>query len=458
MCAMCSMRLTPLLLLVAFCHVSSSSQRSNSSTSLSSISSLGNLRRSDDRAKASNPRPSSHVFQEAMPYLQTRDDVVKNARVLSDVIHEVIFVIKQLNMKELSRILHDVSDPLSVNYGQHLSRLEVSSLTSNPESLSLVSSFLEESGARIKSVTLDGDFVTCEAPISVWESLLNTEFYSFQQKKLNGEYTHSIRAETYSVPAHLEAHVASILNTIEMPYNERGGESIFKELTDDLRKTAEYGVVTPAKLNSVYNMTGSGSEKSTQAIFATIGQNVSPTDLTQFQTDHGLRVQGVDVINDHNSHAVCVKNAELCSESNLDVQYIMAASQKSPTTHWYTDQGFNAWLVAVSNSPKPPLVLSISYGTEEKYISKSLHDAFNVVALKLSVMGVTIFVSSGDDGVLSRNVRGGSVKSCRYVSDFPAASQYVTAVGATSVRLKLNHRFLSLFIFIITSHVRLSIN
>ena len=395
-----------------------------------------------------------------MPHLKTRDDLVKKARVHNEVIHEVIFVIKQRNMKELSRILNDVSDPLSVNYGQHLSRDEVSSLTSNPESLSLVSSFLEESGARIKGVTIDGDFVTCEAPISVWESLLNTEFYSFQQTKLNGDYAHSIRAETYSIPAHLEPHVASVLNTIEMPYNERGSESMVRQLTDELRKTTEYGVITPEKLNSFYNMTGSGSDKSTQAIFATIGQNVSPTDLTQFQIYHGLRVQGVDVINDHNSHDVCVKNAEQCSESNLDVQYIMAASQKSPTTHWYTDAGFNAWLVAVSNTPKPPLVLSISYGSEEKYISKSLHDAFDVVALKLSVIGVTIFASSGDDGVLSRSVRGGSTKSCGYVSDFPAVSQYVTAVGATSVRLKCIHHRLSLtiFVFIATSHVHFDVS
>ena len=372
-----------------------------------------------------------------MPYLQTRDDIVKKTRVHNEAIHEVIFVIKQRNMKELSRILDDVSDPLSINYGQHLSREEVTRMTSNPESLSLVSSFLEESGARIKAVTLDGDFITCEATISVWNSVLNTKFHSFQQRKLNGEYAHLIRAETYSIPAHLEAHVASVLNTIEMPYNERGGESIVRQLTDELRKTTEYGVITPAKLNAFYNMTGSGSDKSTQAIFATIGQNVSPTDLTQFQREHGLRVQGVNVINDHNSHDVCVKNAELCSESNLDVQYIMAASQKSPTTHWYTDQGFNAWLVAVSNTPKPPFVLSISYGTEEKFVSRSLHDAFDVVALKLSVMGVTIFASSGDDGVLSRSVRGGLLKSCGYTPNFPTVSQYVTAVGATSVRLLL---------------------
>ena len=442
---MCLINAVAMLVLAAHCHVA----RTISVSSSRSISNLGNLRTADDHVRASNPGVYSSVFQESMPFLQTRDDVEKIVRVHNEIIHEVIFVIKQRNMKELSRILKDVSDPLSTNYGQHLSRREVSRMTSNPESLSVVSSFLEESGVRIKAVTLDGDFVTCEAPISVWESMLNTEFYSFRQKKLNGDYAHSIRAETYYLPAHLETHVASVLNTIEMPYNEWVGESVTGQSADGVLLASEKSVMTPANLNLFYNMTGSGSDESTQAIFAAVGQNVSPADLTQFQETNGLLVQSVDASFGHNLNSVSLKNVDLSSKNNLDAQYIMAASQISPTTHWNTDIGFNAWLVAVSESPKPPLVLIISYGSEEKYISKSLHDAFDVVALKLSVMGVTIFASSGDDGVLSRNVRGGSMKSCGYVPNFPTVSHYVTAVGATSVRLKSNycHLFMKTFIF-----------
>ena len=53
----------------------------------------------------------------------------------------------------------------------------------------------------------------------------------------------------------------------------------------------------------------------------------------------------------------------------------------------------------MSNDPNPPQVHSISYGSYESYVSSSAYDTFNTEAQKLGVQGVTIFVSSGDDGV-----------------------------------------------------------
>ena len=47
-----------------------------------------------------------------------------------------------------------------------------------------------------------------------------------------------------------------------------------------------------------------------------------------------------------------------------------------------------------------------------------------------SLMGVTVIVSSGDDGAAGYKARGTS-QNCRYDASFPASSPYVTAVGAT---------------------------
>jgi subtilase family serine protease len=92
----------------------------------------------------------------------------------------------------------------------------------------------------------------------------------------------------------------------------------------------------------------------------------------------------------------------------------------------------------VSQAINVPLVLSISYGQEERYVTKATMDAFNTIAIKLSAMGVTIFVASGDDGANSRSVRGGKTFLCGYQPDFPSTSPYLTAVGATSVGCMLN--------------------
>ena len=95
----------------------------------------------------------------------------------------------------------------------------------------------------------------------------------------------------------------------------------------------------------------------------------------------------------------------MCDESSLDLEYIMSLSKGSPTTFWYTDNFFDTWLLAVANTASPPLILSVSYGSEERYISTSLHKAFTTQAVKLGTMGVTIFVATGDDGANSYNVR-----------------------------------------------------
>jgi len=50
--------------------------------------------------------------------------------------------------------------------------------------------------------------------------------------------------------------------------------------------------------------------------------------------------------------------------------------------------------------------------------------------MKLGVQGVSIFVSSGDDGVANFPARSSS-SQCSYSPSFPASSPYVTAVGAT---------------------------
>merc|ERR1712190_450152 len=47
---------------------------------------------------------------------------------------------------------------------------------------------------------------------------------------------------------------------------------------------------------------------------------------------------------------------------------------------------------------KPPHVMSISYGSPETAVTKSVISAWDTLAMKLALQGVTILVSSGDDG------------------------------------------------------------
>ena len=98
-----------------------------------------------------------------------------------------------------------------------------------------------------------------------------------------------------------------------------------------------------------------------------------------------------NVVGGYESDAQCVADANNCAEANLDVQYLLAVSQLTPTTYWYESSvdSFLAWIQAVAADPNPPLINSISYGSIETSLPKVFANAFNTEAQKLGVQGVS---------------------------------------------------------------------
>jgi subtilase family serine protease len=164
---------------------------------------------------------TSHVFKEKIAGVG-RLDFARQSRISPETIHEIVFVIKQRNIEELTAILHDVSDPKSINYGMHKTRQEVKDLTENPISRDVVVSYLRSTGATIVSETLDGQYVTANGPIRLWEDIFHTEFFMFHQTQ-DAHRNKLVRAEHYSIPAELDQHVHSVFNTIQMPVQLFGG-------------------------------------------------------------------------------------------------------------------------------------------------------------------------------------------------------------------------------------------
>jgi tripeptidyl-peptidase-1 len=112
---------------------------------------------------------------------------------------------------------------------------------------------------------------------------------------------------------------------------------------------------------------------------------------------------------------------------------MIAMAPETPLTHWYVEDSetiFEDWIEQVAQTSNPPLVNSISYGGIEEQVPSSVTSAFNTEAMKLGAQGVSVFVSSGDDGVANFTARS-DASGCGYHPSFPASSPYVTAVGAT---------------------------
>ena len=99
---------------------------------------------------------------------------------------------------------------------------------------------------------------------------------------------------------------------------------------------------------------------------------------------------------------------------------------------------FSTWMVNLPTLSPLPRVASISAGFNQVTLSLEEVKLFDVEAIKLLVMGVTIVSSSGDDGA---NSLVNNHPACGYAPHFPATSQYVLAVGATSGPGALSYLF-----------------
>ena len=384
---------------------------------------------------------STHVLKEGMPLLSSRSDLIKRSPLHDDHIHEIIFVLQQRNIDELTRILHDVSDPMSANYGHHLSGEQVGAITMNPEARDAVVTYLSAHGATIVSETLHSEFISATAPVSVWNKMLDTVFMTFHQRQIDGDIEEIVRAEKYSVPKELDEHVDCVMNTIEMPVVLTRKSKTYKLPSSTGIKArfseSDYsGYVLPTTIRKYYNLSSNhGNGFSTQAIFGGRMDYLNPTDLAKFQSYDDIDIdQPALNINGHvTSDASTMVAGGDWGEGNLDVQYIIAVSHGSPTTYWSWLINISLWLRSVLTYVEIPKVLSISYGGSEAYTSSQEMRLFNTEAIKIAVRGTTILVASGDDGAVSYESRSGNLDKCDYFPIYPGSSPYVLSVGATSV-------------------------
>jgi tripeptidyl-peptidase I len=380
---------------------------------------------------------NTHVFKESMPLLTSRTDLIKKAKSDDDYIHEVMFAVKMNNMDELTRMLNDISDPDSPNYGQHLNKQEMHNIITNPEACTEVISYLQDSGATAVSDSPGCVYITAKGPIAVWEKMFKTDFFVFQQTHSNGETHEVVRAEHYSVPNEIHDYVEAVMNTIEMPIltHKKSKKVESEDVSDESRRLTSGLIlkdyVTPARLRVLFNMSDShGSSLSTQAVYAGGGNYFSPSDLAVFQTNVSQALQPAISIGDYNhSHSF----SDRSNEGNLDLQYMMAMSPGSPTTYWYHNVSLAVWITTIANSENIPWVLNIGWGVYEDSMSSNEMDLFTNSAIQLGILGVTIVVSSGSNGAA---VTRGSV--CQYGPSFPASSPYVISVGATKVTTSIN--------------------
>ncbi|KAH8060134.1 tripeptidyl-peptidase [Aureococcus anophagefferens] len=367
----------------------------------------------------------------ALPYWS------KAARVDGCEVHAVTLELRHTHLDELEAAVLAASTPGHARFRQFWTADEVRTLTTDAADAATVEAWLAGLGLEAHA-TRSGGFVTVRAPVHAIERMFECTMFLWA-KTLAGDGSVYRCDGDYSLPAAVYASVHAVYGVAELPVL-LGGAKRHVEILDGSDVRGHDRRITPQKLQRFYGIDAeyvyaSGPPtRATQALFETIGQEYSPRDLRTFDGFFDLPVH--ENLTSVGGHVVdrCDDPGD-CAEGNLDVQYMTALAPRAPTTFFYVDDDqdfddpFVLFAMRVSNMEHPPLVTSISYGSLETALVPSVMRSFNVAAMKLALMGATVFVSSGDDGVANVISRA---SQCAYAPSYPASSPWVVAVGAAT--------------------------
>ena len=126
--------------------------------------------------------------------------------------HTVVIAIHQNNIDKLRDILEDVSDMSSPNYGKHLTKEEVASMTADPLKTKTIIDHFTGKGAKVVSQTPNGEYITMRAPIALWEETFSAAFEEVELA--SGE--RALRSHSFSIPEDLFAHIAYVSNILQV--------------------------------------------------------------------------------------------------------------------------------------------------------------------------------------------------------------------------------------------------
>ena len=337
----------------------------------------------------------------------------------------------------LQTLIAAQQDPASPLYHQWLTPEEFGArFGAAPSEISAVEAWLQQHGFAVERVSRSQDRIIFSGSVGQVESTLATELHYYTE---NGE-THFAPALDLSIPAALEPVIESVTNLSTFRLKPRVRNAGPRAATEPEFTSGQTGshFLTPGDVATIYDITpayGGGYNGSGQTI-AVVGQSaIVLSDVEHFQTAAGFTVKDptLDLVPSSGTSTVVAGDE---SESDLDLEYTSTIASGATIRFVYTGNNstngvLDALKYAVDQKLAP--VISMSYGTCETGLGSSNYQSLNGILAQAATQGQSVIVSAGDNG--SPDCYGETGLSTAQQQapavDFPASSQYVTAMGGT---------------------------
>jgi len=335
-----------------------------------------------------------------------------------------------------------LSDKSSPNYHKWLSPEEFgASYGVAPADIDQVTAWLKLHGLTVNVVYPNGMVIDFSGSAGAVREAFSTEIHGYE---VNG-VPHIANASDPKIPAAFAGVVGGVVSLHDFaprPMNKPRPDYTFTS------SGYAYHAVTPADLATIYNLNAAfkaGYTGTGQTIVVIEDTNVySTTDWTTFRSTFGLssytsgsftQVHPAPKSGTNNctNPGILVGND---GEAILDAEYASAAapnaaielaSCKDTST---TFGGLIALQNLINESSTPPAIVSISYGECEAENGATANAAYNTAYQQAAAEGVSVFVSSGDEGAASCDADMSKSTHGIGVSGF-ASTPYNVAVGGT---------------------------
>ncbi len=304
-------------------------------------------------------------------------------------------------------------------------------------------SWLEQQGFSIDSVSRSRNRILFSGTAAQVASAFGAplHYYLTAATALQPAQKHFAPSTDLTLPSALASSILSIGNLSDFrlaPHILRSAPQNTQPRFTSSQTGAHF--LTPGDIATIYDITpayNSGYTGSNQSI-AVVGQSaVNLSDITNFQNAVGIagKTPIVVLLPDSGTSEVYDDGDE--AESDLDLEYSSTIAKGAQVYFVYTGNSnnfgvFNSIEYAVDEQIAP--IISSSYGGCEPNLGQSNYTALNATLEQAASQGQTVVSAAGDNG--SSDCYGEykttqTAENEQLAVDFPASSQFVTALGGT---------------------------
>jgi subtilase family serine protease len=361
----------------------------------------------------------------------------------------VILALPLSDPQGAAEFVRHVSKPGDPLFHQYLTPEEFAArYGANGTDYAALKEWATKSGLSVVHESLARTCLTVRGSAAQLQTLFKTQLNNYRSADGKEFYSASFRP---TVPDEIASRVSGVIGltngahyaSLAKPYKVLGEDAALPTTAPDSGGTGPGGTYSPADLRTCYQIPAYGNlVPQSVAVFEQGG--FSQSDVNVYLKT--MKLPNVPVsfvgVNGYDGH---VNDSQVELEAVLDIDTIIGINPKVKAVLVYEDGNdpFGVAMVdaldqiATDNKVK---TLSISYGVDEVQQGDTEMTAENTALTQLASQGITVLVSSGDNGAYGRT--GGFSNPAQLEAPDPGSQPLVTCVGGTTLTTGPNEAWL----------------